>query len=191
MKKLAIATLVFGVMSSSVFAAEVVGGTGKITFDGSIITSPCSIAPGDESQNVPLGQVSNTLLENGNRSIPQDFSIKLQGCVLQTTYKGENEQGEEIDIPYKNTVSVEFSGTEWANDAHEKGLLQISGQGKGAGVVLLTPSGTKIDINSVISQDLVKDDNNLAFQAALQGVKGEEVTPGKFSATANFVLKYN
>ena len=57
MKKLVIATMVFGAMSASALAVD--AGTGKVHFSGSIITAPCSIAPGDENQEVPLGQISN------------------------------------------------------------------------------------------------------------------------------------
>lgn len=189
MKKLAIATLVLGAMSTSVFAAE--GGTGKITFNGSIIVSPCSIAPGNEEQNIPLGQISNVTLENGGMSTPQPFSIKLDGCALNATYKGTNDEGEAIDIPYNNTVSIQFNGTPWMNGTTNTGLIRLTGEGQGAGVKLMTPAGTKINIGSTVTQNFVAGDNELRFQAALEGVKGTAVTPGQFDAVTNFVLTYN
>ncbi|MEX6366624.1 hypothetical protein AB6F62_00565 [Providencia huaxiensis] len=48
-------------------------GSGTVTFSGSIIEAPCSIAPGEENQEVPLGQVSNVTLDNGGESSAQPF----------------------------------------------------------------------------------------------------------------------
>ncbi|APC13668.1 type 1 fimbrial protein [Providencia rettgeri] len=189
MKKLVIATMVFGAMSASALAVD--AGTGKVHFSGSIITAPCSIAPGDENQEVPLGQISNTTLESGGMSSAQPFAIKLEGCTLNAKYKGTNEDGEEVELTYNNTVNVKFTGTEWVNSGNNTGLIQITGDGQGAGVKLMTVSGNKIDLNSSTTQNFVAGDNSLRFQAALQGVSGAQVNPGKFEATTNFVLSYN
>lgn len=189
MKKLILATLVLGAMTQSVFATE--AGTGQVKFNGSIITSPCSIAPGDQSQEIPLGQVSNVTLENGGMSSAQPFAIKLEGCTLNATYKGTNESGEAVDKTYNNTVSIRFTGSEWVNGSNNTGLLQITGEGQGAGVKLMTPSGTQVAINSTTTQNFVAGDNTLRFQAALQGIRGTTVTPGQFDATTNFILSYN
>ncbi|TOL43942.1 fimbrial protein, partial [Vibrio parahaemolyticus] len=86
-----------------------------------IITAPCSIAPGDENQEVPLGQISNTTLESGGMSSAQPFAIKLEGCTLNAKYKGTNEDGEEVELTYNNTVNVKFTGTEWVNSGNNTG----------------------------------------------------------------------
>lgn len=189
MKKLVIATMVFGAMSSSVFAAD--AGSGEVRFSGSIITAPCSIAPGDESQEVPLGQISNTILENGGMSSAQPFAIKLEGCTLNATYKGTDDDGNPVDKTYNNTVNIKFTGTEWMNNSEKTGLLQISGDGQGAGVKLMTGSGTQVVLNDNTERNFVAGDNTFRFQAALQGIKGTSVTPGKFDATTNFIMSYN
>ncbi|MGG4610156.1 fimbrial protein [Providencia sp. Me31A] len=189
MKKLILATFVLGAVSQSVFAAD--AGTGQVKFSGSIITAPCSIAPGDQSQEIPLGQISNVTLENGGMSSAQPFGIKLEGCTLNATYKGTNEEGEAVDIKYDNTVSIRFTGTEWVNGSTNTGLLRITGEGQGAGVKLMTPAGTPVLINSTTTQNFVSGDNTLRFQAALQGIRGTTVTPGQFDATTNFILSYN
>nr|WP_314264845.1 fimbrial protein [uncultured Moellerella sp.] len=189
MKKIILAALVLGGMSSSVFAAD--AGTGQVKFNGSIITAPCSIAQGDENQEVPLGQISNVTLENGGMSSAQPFAIKLEGCTLSAKYMGKDEKGEDVEKTYNNTVSIRFNGTEWVNGATNTGLLQVTGEGQGAGVKLMTPAGTQVNINSATTQNFVSGDNTLRFQAALQGEKGTSVTPGKFDAVTNFVLSYN
>ncbi|MGG4609857.1 fimbrial protein [Providencia sp. Me31A] len=186
MKKLMLATFVLGALSSSAFAAD--QGSGEVKFTGTIITAPCSIAPGDESQTVPLGQISNVTLEKGNMSKPQPFSIKLEGCNLNATYvdaAGETQN-------YNNTLNVTFKGTEWMNGTTATGLLQIIGDGKNAGVQLMTASGNKIKLNEKSDdRSFIEGDNELKFSAALAGVKDLKVTPGQFDATTNFVLSYN
>lgn len=72
MKKIILATLISGAMSVSALAAN--QGSGSVTFTGSIISAPCSIEPGAESQTVPLGQISNVTLEKGGN---QPLKISL------------------------------------------------------------------------------------------------------------------
>ncbi|MEX9949311.1 fimbrial protein [Providencia rettgeri] len=183
MKKIILATLVSSAMSASVFAAD--AGKGIVTFTGSIIEAPCSIAPGDESQTIDLGQVSNVTLQSGQMSSAQPFEIHLQGCTLNAKYTDKDGKEHGFD---NNLVKVTFAGTEWL----DTGLIQITGDASGAGVVLMNKSGSKIDINSsTTDRAYTSGDNILSFQAALQGQSGTAVVPGSFSATTNFTLAYN
>ncbi|MEY0231390.1 fimbrial protein [Providencia manganoxydans] len=170
MKKIILATLISGAMSASAFAIN--AGTGIVNFSGSIIEAPCSIAPGEDKQDVDLGQVSNVTLEAGGESSPQPFSIQLQGCNLKDD----------------NQVTVVFGGT-----ADNEGLLTIVGEAQGAGVKIMTTAGTQIkagDGSLGNTQNYVKGDNELKFQAALKGIAGATVVPGDFTATTNFTLSY-
>ncbi|MEQ4626734.1 fimbrial protein [Providencia manganoxydans] len=174
MKKIILATLISGAMSASALAVD--AGSGTVTFTGSIIVAPCSIAPGEENQEVELGQVSNITLKNGNASSSQPFTIQLEGCNLEKD----------------NLVTVTFNGTE-ALDAEGKGngLLQITGDASGAAVKIMNASGAQINVNSGNTQSYVEGDNTLKFQAALQGVEGVDPVPGNFQAVTNFKLAYN
>lgn len=42
------------------FGAQADQGSGVVTFTGSVIDAPCSIAAGDEDQTISLGQVSSS-----------------------------------------------------------------------------------------------------------------------------------
>ncbi|MEX9843877.1 fimbrial protein [Providencia rettgeri] len=177
MKKIILATLVSGVMSTSALAVD--AGSGKVTFSGSIIEAPCSIAPGEENQEIPLGQVSNITLDNGGESSAQPFHIKLEGCNLKDN----------------NQVSVTFKGTEAGKDT---GFLQITGDATGAAVKIMNASGSQIKVNSADSQNYVEGNNTLKFQASLIGLELRDsedklipVRPGKFQAVTNFELAYN
>lgn len=173
MKKIILATLVSGVMSSSALAVD--AGHGTVKFTGSIIEAPCSIAPGEENQEVPLGQVSNVTLAAGGASSAQPFSIQLEGCNLE----GDNQ------------VTVTFAGTAAVNGATTTDFLQITGDAQGAAVKLMNASGATIKVNSGNTQNYVEGDNTLKFKAALQGLDGVTVVPGEFQAVTNFTLAYN
>lgn len=172
MKKVILATLISGAMSASALAVD--AGAGTVTFTGSIISSPCSIAPGEENQEVALGQVSDVTLTAGGASSAQPFSIQLEGCNLD----GDN------------IVKVTFNGTEAVNGSTNTGMLQITGEASGAAVKIMSTSGAQIDVNSEYQQQYVKGDNELKFTAALQGLEGAAVVPGDFSAVTNFTLAY-
>lgn len=172
MKKIILATLISGAMSASALAVD--AGSGTVTFTGSIISAPCSIAPGEENQEVPLGQVSDVTLTAGGASSAQPFSIQLEGCNLE----GDN------------IVKVTFNGTEAVNGSSNTGMLQITGEASGAAVKIMSTSGAQINVNSAYQQQYVKGDNELKFTAALQGLEGATVVPGDFSAVTNFTLAY-
>lgn len=122
MKKVILATLISGSMSESALAVD--AGSGTVTFTGSIIEAPCSIAPGEENLEVPLGQVSNVTLAAGGSSSAQPFSIQLEGCNLEDN----------------NQVTVTFNGTEAVNAGTDTGFLQITGDASGAAVKLMNIS---------------------------------------------------
>lgn len=172
MKKIILGALISGAMSSVALADA---GSGTIMFTGSIIEAPCSIAPGEENQEIALGQVSNVTLAAGGSSSAQPFTIQLEGCNLA----GDNK------------VVITFNGTEAMNGAENTGFLQISGDASGAAVKIMSASGTTIPVNSGNTQNYVAGDNTLKFQAALQGLEGATIVPGNFQAVTNFTLAYN
>lgn len=170
------AVMAFGV-SSLAHAAD--QGHGKVTFSGSIIDAPCSIAPESIDQTVELGAISNVSLKNGGKSTPRNFQIKLENCELITEKDGKN-----------NTVALTFTG---ATSAADSNLLGITGTAKGAGVAITDGSGTDIKLGQATkAQTLQNGANTLAFAAYLQGDKASTATiiPGEFQAVADFTLAY-
>ncbi|MEZ2896487.1 fimbrial protein [Providencia rettgeri] len=175
MKKIILATLISGIMSASALAES---GSGTVTFTGSIIDAPCSIAPGEENREIPMGQVSNVTLDNGNESSAQPVLIKLEGCNLSNN----------------NEVEITFKGTEAGSST---GYLQITGTASGAAIKLMNASGTQVNVNEAVKQNYVEGNNTLKFQASLIGLQLKDanddlipVTPGQFQAVTNFSLAY-
>ncbi|MCP1107082.1 type 1 fimbrial protein [Serratia nevei] len=174
------AVVAFG-MTSVAHAAVKDQGHGQVTFTGSIIEAPCSIAPESLDQTVELGAISNVALKTGGKSTPRNFQIKLENCDLITDDK---------DPGKNNTVSLTFSGS--ASEANEK-LLGITGTAKGAGIAITDGAGTTIELGKASkARELQNGNNTLSFAAYLQGATASTtaIVPGEFQSVADFTLAY-
>ena len=173
-KKAALAS-VMGMMLVAGAANAKDQGHGKVTFTGSIIDAPCSINPDSIDQTVNLGQVSNVALKansNTGTSVPRNFEIKLEGC----------------DTTTLKSVKTTFTGAEGATD----GSLGVTGTAKGASIILTNGDGAQIKMGEASAAHALQDGNNtLLFSAYLKGDGASAtVTPGDFSAVADFTLAY-
>ncbi|RNW08438.1 type 1 fimbrial protein [Serratia nematodiphila] len=166
------AAMVFGVSSLANAADQ---GHGKVTFSGSIIDAPCSIAPDSLDQTVELGAISNVALKKGGKSTPRSFNIALENCEL-----GES----------TNSVKLTFSG---AKSAVDDNLLGITGTAKGAGIAITDGAGKDITLGTATAPQKLQDGSNtLTFAAYLQGDKASTtvIVPGEFQSVADFTLAY-
>lgn len=173
-KKAALAS-VMGMMLVAGAANAKDQGHGKVTFTGSIIDAPCSINPDSIDQTVNLGQISNVALQansNSGTSVPRNFEIKLEGC----------------DTATLKSVKTTFTGAEGATD----GSLGITGTAKGASIILTNGDGAQIKMGEASAARALQDGNNtLLFSAYLKGDGASAtVTPGDFTAVADFTLAY-
>ncbi|HIE3988130.1 fimbrial protein [Serratia nevei] len=173
------AVMALGV-SSVAHAAD--QGHGKVTFSGSIIDAPCSIAPDSLDQTVELGAISNVALKEGGKSTPRNFQIKLENCDLITETKDGKTKN--------NTVALTFSGSASAVDAK---LLGITGTAKGAGIAITDGAGNNIELGKPSNaRELQNGSNTLSFAAYLQGATASTtaIVPGEFQSVADFTLAY-
>lgn len=161
----------------TVSVAQAAGaGSGTVTFTGSIIDSPCSIAPESVDQTVPLGQISSAALSvnnNSGESVPRRFDIKLENCDTSTL----------------KTVTTTFSG---GASSYNPEWLGLNGTARGAGIVLASQQGgdLKLGVTSP-AQNLVNGNNILVFSARLKGGgTGATIVPGEFQSVADFTLAY-
>ncbi|MBB1612936.1 MULTISPECIES: fimbrial protein [Pseudomonas] len=155
-------------------ATSSAGGSGKVNFIGSIIDAPCSLDAKSKDQTVRMDEVSNKVLANNGESSIQSFNIELRQC----------------DISKMKKVKVTFGGDA---DLTDNTLLGIAGSAKGAGIALTNGSGAQVKLGEAsVARDLLVGDNTLAFGAFLRGTTAKDVavTPGEFTATANFMLSY-
>lgn len=171
------AVLAFG--ASSMMAQAANQGSGSVTFTGEIIDAPCSIAPNNIDQTIPLGQISNLSLKDGRESeVKEPFTIKLEDCTT-STFK---------------TVHTTFTGEAGGADGTDKKMLAL-GSGstaKGASIVI-TDRGTPIELGTkTAGSDIILPDTTLEFKAFLKGNGGglDTITPGAFTSVVNFALSY-
>lgn len=164
------AVIAFGA-SSLAHAAD--QGHGTVTFTGSIIDAPCSIAPETADQTVDLGQVSNLTLKDGGKSTPRNFSIDLESCELDK----------------KKSVSLTFTG---ASSTANQGRLGITGTAQGASIAITDGTGALIKLGEATNaQSLQNGNNSLSFAAYLQGDNASAaIVPGDFQSVADFTLAY-
>ncbi|HDX4051643.1 TPA: type 1 fimbrial protein [Enterobacter soli] len=179
MKKIAVALAMVSGISTGVAQAATTApidqGSGQIQFSGKIIDAPCSINTGDENnQTVDLGEVSKTALENGQTSTPKTFTIKLEQCDVSTSSL--------------TSVSAKFTG---AKDVNDPTMLGMTGDAKGAGIVLTDGAGAPINLGTESSPQTIQDgSNNMTFSAYLKSDGASAVVPGTFTSTADFTLAY-
>ncbi|CAI1773057.1 type 1 fimbrial protein [Serratia marcescens] len=173
-KTLLAAVIAFGSASMAHAADQ---GHGKVTFTGSIIDAPCSIAPESIDQTVDMGQISNAALKDSGQSTPRNFDIKLEDCSFGTPAA-------------KNKVQVTFTGME---SVAGNGLLGITGNAKGASVAITQADGQVITLGQATKEHTLQDGNNtLRFAAYMQGDGASAtITEGDFQAVTDFTLAYN
>ncbi|EAX5600920.1 fimbrial protein [Salmonella enterica] len=192
--KLILASCIFGGISSSALAAGAAPtgtdlGHGTLHFTGSVINSPCSIAPGDEDINVPLGQIANKVLESGaGYSRTQPISIHLQNCDLtvQTSPNGSTA------YPALSKVKVKFAGSADATNAQ---LYANTGDASGVGIRLIDTMAGNILLSANTSSadhNLTVGDNLLKFGARVERVDANtSVSTGTIAADVTYAMEYN
>ncbi|EMK1730668.1 type 1 fimbrial protein [Salmonella enterica] len=167
--KIAVATVMaLGLMSMNTMAAGV--NSGQVRFSGTVVDTPCNLAPGADGEDVPVefGQLSLSQLNAGQQSA-QNFVINLTGCDLGATPK---------------TTSIKFDATD-TNAGNT--LIMPGGRATGLGIGI---QGITLGTEKVLAG--VHDGNNaLSFTAfAKKAVDGTDVTAGDFFATSSFVISY-
>ncbi|EDS5484593.1 fimbrial protein [Salmonella enterica] len=161
-------------------------GSGKITFTGTITNSPCDIAPGDDAITVPFGQISYRKLNAADATTDsKPFTIHLQNCAFDA-----NNPDVAGSAGKMSKVTVSFSGG--ANVA--KKAYTTSGSAQHVGVQLLKSDNTVIiEPNTPMpdgdAQQLQAGNNELNFYARLIALDNG-VTPGDFTASVTYTLKY-
>ncbi|EEP5102207.1 fimbrial protein [Salmonella enterica] len=191
-KKLVLAACVAGCMTSSAWAADPTGadyGHGTLHFTGSVINSPCSIAPGDENIDVPLGQIANKVLEAGaGYSLTQPITIHLQNCDL-TSRPGVSSGSGTVDYPAFSKVSVQFAGSA---DTKNADLYANTGTAQGVGIRLMDTMAGNLPLKANAASaehGLTSGDNMLKFGARLEK-NGDAVATGTVAADVTYAMNY-
>ncbi|EDW6545257.1 fimbrial protein [Salmonella enterica subsp. enterica] len=182
-KMAAAASLVLGAVSGANAAGS---NTARVTFDGTIVESPCSVTHDTEDQIVPMGNsIGNGTLASGGKSEAVPFHISLYGCVF-TTEKDMNY----IFTPGDNTTTATGATSNLAVMSNGTEISNVS-------LVIADSNSAALKLGETYVQPLEKDGNNvgkatqeLKFQAWLQGAATGTVGTGEFSSVANITISY-
>lgn len=150
-------------------------GQGAVQFKGTVIDTPCGIAPDSVDQSIDFGQISKSHLNNGGISVKKDLDIKLVNCDISTAAT--------------KAVSVTFSGTTAQGHANELGTTGETG----TAIVVSSADGSPVafDGTSKGGKTQLKDgDNTLHYSAWVKKATDKTVSEGEFAAVANFNLSY-
>jgi type 1 fimbria pilin len=152
----------------------------NLYFYGSLISQPCTIAPGDERVELNFGTVIDKELYANRHTPSQTFTIRLSGC------KPSERQ---------NSVSVSFTGTE-SIELPGRLALEPGSQASGIAIGIQGQDGTPILINEGRSPDyrLMVGENQLRLKARVEGepqaLATRSIAKGPFSAIVTFRLNY-
>ncbi|WP_439897938.1 fimbrial protein [Escherichia coli] len=145
-------------------------GQGVVNFKGSVIDTPCGIAPESADQSIDFGQISKSHLDADGISVKKDVSIKLVNCE-----------------PNK-TVKVTFAGATVAGAATELGTAGDTG----TAVVISGQDGKLVSFGTEgAAQSLKEGENMLHYSSWVKKATGGTLKEGDFTAVANFNLTYN
>lgn len=151
----------------------------NLHFHGILVDEPCTIHPGDETVELPFGNIPDKNLYAYQRTPSKAFRIRLSEC----------------DTSIGKRVTVLFAGDE---NPFISGALAISSGSQAAGIAvgLENADGSPLAVNQESAQIALNDGLTLLnFQAFVQGepdaLANKTIKRGPFSAIATFHLNYD
>ncbi|MFV5712027.1 fimbrial protein [Escherichia coli] len=150
-------------------------GSGVINFKGSVIDTPCGIAPASADQSIDFGQISKVFLEANGTSVKKNLDIELVNC--DATALGKT-----------GSVKVSFAGNTINGQTQELGTTGDTG----TAVVISASNGTLVSFDGTAGDAVkLKEGNNLLrYSAWVKKATGQTLKEGDFSTVANFNLTY-
>ncbi|WP_370608133.1 fimbrial protein [Citrobacter meridianamericanus] len=180
----ALLALTIATLTSSYAFADVDGGSGKITFTGTVINAPCAIQPDDIDKQVELGEVPASYINTNGHSDAVDSSLHLINCNLPNSNNGSDVPVSKVEVTF-NSDSVTTEDTSLLSNTFASGAQNV-------GVRLLDKSSTNITLGTAKSIDLTSTSATqiLPFMAYMQKIGSTDVTVGAVAATATYRLTY-
>jgi len=174
--------LLTGYDDSTTTTAGTTMGSGRINFKGTIVNAPCGIDPSSADQTIDFGQISSNQLNSGGISVKKDVDIKLVNCSFPSAGNTFTEK----------TVTAAFTGTTMTSGTNNTQYLGTSG-GTNAYINMTAQDGSyvKFDGSTATNKTKLNDGSNTLHYSAWVTKGSTDVTPGDFTAVANFVLTYS
>ncbi|ECB6449689.1 fimbrial protein [Salmonella enterica subsp. enterica serovar Larochelle] len=165
-----VAFILWGTLILPVSAAD------NLHFSGSLVASPCTLTmQGADIAEVDFSSLDASDFIPGGQSARKPVVFELTDC----------------DSALSNGVQVIFTGTEAIG---MRGILAIDSYSgaSGIGIGIETLSGVPVGINNESGAvfTLVTGKNTLSLNAWVQRLPGEDLIPGRFSASALATFEY-
>lgn len=165
-----VAFILWGTLILPVSAAD------NLHFSGSLVASPCTLTmQGADIAEVDFSSLDASDFIPGGQSARKPVVFELTDC----------------DSELSNGVQVIFTGTEATG---MRGILAIDSYSgaSGIGIGIETLSGVPVDITNESGAvfTLVTGKNTLSLNAWVQRLPGEDLIPGRFSASALATFEY-
>lgn len=150
---------------------------GKVSFNGSISDTTCTIAPSFKDMTVNLGDFSKMILDGGvgKTTTPKSFAIKLQDCPESVIGK---------------PLSIIFDGVSANNDNTALKLTQDSGVATGVGIQI-TRVGNVVPLYTPVDAGVISGKEYMPLFNASYVSLANTVTAGPANSTSNFTIVYN
>ncbi|HAF5791992.1 TPA: fimbrial protein [Salmonella enterica] len=197
--KIILAMAAAGMMcATSAFAAAIAttdAGGGTMTFSGSVIDAPCSIAPDSQNIKVDLGQVSMHSLTTNTHSDSVPVTITLTGCSFEDL--GTNPAQDATNYS-KVAVAFPDATAPDGGDLAKGEIANTAANGaQNVAIQLLKSDGTVVDLSKSktpaagdITLDTSSATNKLNFRARMVLLTGQKPSQGAVGATVTYKLKY-
>lgn len=175
MKSMAVVTTIVLGLASTANAADV--NSGRVTFTGTIMDTPCDLKAGQNGSDVKVNfnQLSKSQL-NASRTSIEKFTIALTNCDLT---------GKTTSITFTSPsqdASNAFIGTQIANLGIKLALANMGDD------IVLGTAKTLNGLNTIGNNELNFD--AIAYKTSAGSEKADLVTEGNFEAISNFVISY-
>lgn len=148
--------------------------SGRVNMDGAIISSACDIDTGDGYQEITMPGETRGHIKRSGEGEPQDFSIQLTHCTLDSS----------ADPAAWQYLNIIFDGDE------DEGLFRVSGNADGVALQLQDSQGTVIRPGKPVPwQQTSVAENRLDYQFRLKNTMRSLVV-GDYSAIIRYRIEY-
>lgn len=148
--------------------------TGRVSMEGSILSSACDIDTGDGYQAINMPAETLTHIKRSGEGEPQDFSIRLTNCSLDSLTEPAAWQ----------YINIIFDGDD------DQGMFRVNGKASGVALELLDSSGTEIHPGIAMPwQQGSVTDNRLDYRIKLKN-NMRDLLAGDYSAIIRYRIEY-
>lgn len=154
-------------------ATEKVAGWGRVSMQGTIIDSACSIDTNSLEQTIDMDTMSTFEIAKRKQGRSKSFTITLVNCSLQRINNAEWKQ-----------FQITFDGD------HDGELFGVNGSASGVGLQILDSMGNiAIPGDAMPLMDLVSGEMNLTYNMKLMA-NDDEIKAGSYYSNIRFKLDY-